>query len=125
MLCLEPAVGDDLDEVLRRKRIEEWHREGEVVLDSNLALFEDELLTVQDLFRVSIFYENPEWLSPTMELPIPLKLLMSLELELDAHSATRDWLNKGADLKPRKFMDEAKNHLPHLRIFHQLPKPLS
>ena len=95
------------------------------MLDSNLALSEDELLAVQDLFGVSIFHEDPEWLSPAVEPSIPFKLLMCLELKLDAHSASCDWLNEGTYLEPRKFVDETKNHFPHLGIFYQLSEPLS
>lgn len=98
MFCLEPAVRNDLDEVLRWKWVKERHHKGQVVLDSNLALSEDELLAVQDLFGVSIFNEDPEWLSPAVKPPVPFKLLMCLELKLDAHSASCNWLNEGAYL---------------------------
>lgn len=90
------------------------------MLNSNLALLEDELFAVQNLFGVSVFNQDPERLSPTMKSSVPLELLVSLELKLKAYCASGDWLYEGAYLKPRKFMHEAKNDLPHLWLLDEL-----
>ena len=39
MLGLEPSIRYDLDEVLRRKRVEERHHKGEVMILANLIFF--------------------------------------------------------------------------------------
>jgi hypothetical protein len=94
------------------------------MLNPDLALLEDELLAVQNLFGVSIFNQDPERLSPTMKSSVPLELFVGLKLKLKAYCASSDWLHEGANLKSRKFMHEAKNDLPHLWVLDQLTKAL-
>jgi len=94
------------------------------MLNPDLALLEDELFAVQNLFGVSVFNQDPERLSPTMKSSVPLELFVSLKLKLKAYCASGDWLYEGANLKSRKFMHEAKNDLPHLRVLDQLTEAL-
>jgi len=93
------------------------------MLNPDLALLEDELFAVQNLFGVSVFNQDPERLSPTMKSSVPLELFVSLKLKLKAYCASGDWY-EGANLKSRKFMHEAKNDLPHLRVLDQLTEAL-
>jgi hypothetical protein len=80
MLSLEPPIRDDFDEVLWRQRVEKRNCKCHVSINSNLALVNDKLLVMKDMFRVAILNENPKQFGSSMKVGVPLKLLMCLQL---------------------------------------------
>ena len=95
MLSLKPFVRMHFDKVLRWQGIEERYCKGKVVVLANLALFQNELLVVQNLLRISILYHYPERFCPPMESGVPLELFMGLQFKLNPHSASSDRLHEG------------------------------
>ena len=66
-LCVtsDPAVGDDADEVLRRKWIEDGHEELDDMLLLAELLLQQEVLVMEDHFAVDVLHEDPERLKQT------------------------------------------------------------
>jgi len=60
---MQPSIRHNFYEVLGWHGLEKRYSEGYSVLISKCPLFEDELLTVEYLFRVAILYIDPEWFS--------------------------------------------------------------
>ena len=61
----DPAVGDDADEVLGRKWIEDGHEELDDMLLLAELLLQQEVLVMEDHFAVDVLHEDPERLKQT------------------------------------------------------------
>ena len=84
------------------------------------TLFENELLTVQDLLRVTIFDLDPEWFSRTMVSLIPHKRIVRLHIQLDPHQGARDRHYVSFEFETWKFVDLVQNSFTHLRVVDDL-----
>ena len=56
----DPAIGDDADEVLGRKWIEDGHEELDDMLLLAELLLQQEVLVMEDHFAVDVLHEDPE-----------------------------------------------------------------
>ena len=61
----DPAVGDNADEILGRKWIEDGHKELDDVLLLAELLLQQEVLVMKDHFAVDVLHEDPERLKQT------------------------------------------------------------
>lgn len=68
-LTREPAVRYHSDEVLRGQRFKDRHEECNEVLVLGILRLEQKILMVQYHLTVHVFYQNPEGLRRTMDLP--------------------------------------------------------
>ena len=77
----DPSIGDDLDEVLRGQRLEHGDNELDGVFILAELLFEGKLV-VEDHLVVHVLQEDPECLTVSVDLLIPLEVRSEREFHL-------------------------------------------
>ena len=78
----DPSIGDDLDKVLRGQRLEHGNNELDGVFILAELLFEEEELVVEDHLAVHVLQEDPECLTVSVDLLIPLEVQSEREFHL-------------------------------------------
>ena len=97
-LRVQPSVGDDGDEVVRRNRFEHRNCDGNVVFHLDVLLSEDERIAEEDHLAVDILNEDCERLSVAMSFLVPTEVRDNGEV--NAKEGTCNRLNRG--LQPER-----------------------
>eukprot|EP00438_Fugacium_kawagutii_P013505 Skav208898 [mRNA] locus=scaffold270:478980:481932:+ [translate_table: standard] len=111
-LRVDPAVRDHADEVLRRQRLRNGHREVQGVLFFCTTFLQDEHLLVQNLLSVHVLYEDPEGFGSAVNLWIPLEVRS--DGKLHHQTGTCDGLHVGTQVQLRELMNQLVDGLTHL-----------
>mmetsp|Transcript_63082 Transcript_63082/g.203357 ORF Transcript_63082/g.203357 Transcript_63082/m.203357 type:complete len:299 (-) Transcript_63082:2328-3224(-) len=111
-LRVDPAIGDNADEVLRRQRLRDGHREIQRVLLLRAPLLQNKHLLVQDLLSIHILYKDPEGLRAAMHLSIPLEVGRDCQLHHEARAC--DGLHVRTEIQFWELMHQLVDGLAHL-----------
>ena len=112
------AVGHDANEVLRWEGVGDWHGEGDGVVILCELLLEDEDLVVPDRLLVRVLHDHVKRLEGAVRLRVELEV--GRDCKLDTQHRARDGLHVSRELEPRELVDEAVDHLTHLREADEL-----
>ena len=92
-LGVQPSVGDDGDEVVRRDGFKHWNGDGDVVVRLDVLFPKDERIVEEDDFSIDILDEDGERLSIAMSFLVPTEVRGDGEIE--AKEGARNRLNCG------------------------------
>lgn len=68
---MQPPIRDHFHEILRWHRTVQWHSKTGAMFSSHGTLTQYELLRMQNLLRVTVFDQDPEWFCVAMIAHIP------------------------------------------------------
>mmetsp|Transcript_111441 Transcript_111441/g.322178 ORF Transcript_111441/g.322178 Transcript_111441/m.322178 type:complete len:958 (-) Transcript_111441:1198-4071(-) len=117
-LRINPPVGHDPDEILRRQRLCDRHCEVQSVLLLGSTLLQHEHLLMQDLLAIHILNKDPERLCPPVHSRVPLEVWGDGQLHHEARSGDR--LHVCAEIQLRELMHKLVDRLAHLLELDQL-----
>ena len=118
--ALQPAVANDLHEVLWVHGLENRHRKlkDKRLFALNEASVENEELRIEDHLPVDASDDYPERLRVSMNALVPFEI--SLDGEFNLKTGSRDRLEVCIKLKPWELMDLSMQCLPQFRVVDQL-----
>ena len=98
----------------------EWHIKADSMLLFSLVLFEYKLLRMQNLFRITIFNNDPKWFSSTVVPGVPREWSVRLQIKLNSYKRPSYWLNVCLKFKSRELVYLIQDNLAHLREAYYL-----